>query len=63
LLTVGMATAMPAALKRRRTLKAANEEVVRLQASVVDTQNQIREIQRRIVVARTQIREVLNGNN
>ena len=62
IIALGMAIAMPPALKRRRALHAAHDELLRLQATIVDTQAQIRDVQAKIVGTQAQIQSARNGH-
>ena len=62
IIALGMAIAMPPALKRRRALHAAHDELLRLQATIVDTQAQIRDVQAKIVGTQAQIQSAQNGH-
>jgi peptidoglycan hydrolase CwlO-like protein len=55
-----MAIAMPPAIKRRRALHAAHDELLSLQAAIVDTQAQIRDVQAKIVGTQAQIQSAQN---
>ena len=61
-IALGMAIAMPPALKRRRALHAAHDELLNLQAAIVDTQVQIRDVQAKIVGTQAQIQSAQNGH-
>jgi len=61
-IAVGMAIALPPAVRKRRALKAANEELISLQAAIVATQAQIRDVQGNIVATQAKVRSVLDGN-
>ena len=62
IIALGMAIAMPPALKRRRALHAAHDELLSLQAAIVDTQAQIRDVQAKIVGTQAQIQSAQNGH-
>lgn len=61
-LALGMAIALPPAIRNRRALKAANDELLSLQAAIVDTQAQIRDVQGKIVSTQAKVKAVLDGN-
>ena len=61
-IALGMAIAMPPAIKRRRALHAAHDELLSLQAAIVDTQAQIRDVQAKIVGTQAQIQSAQNGH-
>ena len=62
IIALGMAIAMPPALKRRRALHAAHDELLSLQAAIVGTQAQIRDVQAKIVGTQAQIQSAQNGH-
>jgi peptidoglycan hydrolase CwlO-like protein len=59
---IGLAIAMPPALRRRAALKAANNELLGLQAEIVEVQSQIRDVQAKILSAQKQIGATINGH-
>jgi hypothetical protein len=61
LIALGMAIALPPALRKRRALKAANEELLSVQAAIVDTQAQIRDVQAKILATQARVRAILDG--
>ena len=62
IITIGMGLTLPHALRRRRDLHAAHDELLHLQATIVDVQAQIQDVQARIVRTQALIRTAQNGN-
>jgi hypothetical protein len=62
IIAIGMAVAIPPALRRRRALHAAHDELLSLQAAIIDTQSQIRDFQAAIVSTQAQIHKAQDAH-
>jgi hypothetical protein len=62
ILAASFCVAFPAALARRRSLQAANAELLGLQSQIVATQARIGVVQAKIVEAQARISAAVNGH-
>jgi CHASE1-domain containing sensor protein len=58
IIAVGMTVCVPRGIERRKRLRAADDELIALQARIEDTQNQIRGVQAQIIQTQADIRSL-----